>query len=59
LEYWKDVYSNIPYAYNADIWDVTSRALTGEPGIFAHVSYRPDKSDCHPQPELIQMLQSV
>lgn len=59
MEYWKGVYTDIPYAYNDDIWDVTTRALSGEPGVFAHVSYRSDKSDCHPQPELIQMLRGL
>lgn len=48
LIYWKNVYPDIPYTYNGDIWDITPRALEGAPGIFAHVSYRPDKSDSPP-----------
>ena len=59
LEYWKGIYNDIPFNYNDDIWDVTPRALSGEPGIYTHVSYRSDKSDCHPQEELIQMLRAV
>jgi N-acetyl-anhydromuramyl-L-alanine amidase AmpD len=50
---------NIPKDYNADIWDISRRALMGESGIFCHVSYRNDKSDPHPQIELIYMLKSL
>lgn len=50
---------NIPTAYQADMWDVSANAIQGNKGIFTHVSYRNDKSDCHPQPELISMLQSI
>jgi N-acetyl-anhydromuramyl-L-alanine amidase AmpD len=42
-----------------EIFDIDKRALRGENGIFTHVSVRTDKYDCHPQPELIQMLQSL
>lgn len=55
LRYWNQVYG-IPLNYSDDIWDVSSRALKGDPGVYTHVSYRSDKSDCHPQPELIEML---
>lgn len=46
----------IPKDYNEDIFDINQRALNGEAGIFTHVSYRTDKSDMHPQPELKAML---
>jgi hypothetical protein len=52
---WNETYG-IPLDYNEDMWKVSTRALAGEEGIWTHVSYRVDKSDCHPQPELIQML---
>lgn len=60
LLYWKMRY-NIPLTYNSDMWDVTPRALNGIPGIWTHVSYRPmpEKTDCHPQPELITLLRSL
>ncbi len=45
--------------YQEDMWETTSRALKGTPGIWTHTSYRTDKSDCHPQPELIQMLRGL
>ena len=45
--------------YRSDIWNVTSRALLGQEGIFAHASYRPDKSDAHPQVELVNLLKSL
>jgi N-acetyl-anhydromuramyl-L-alanine amidase AmpD len=51
---------NISSAYKGDqIFNVDKRALMGENGIFTHTSVRPDKSDCHPQPELIQVLKSL
>lgn len=42
-----------------EMFDIDKRALRGENGIWSHVSVRPDKFDCHPQPELIQMLKSL
>lgn len=50
---------NIPLQYNSDIWQVTNRALTIQPGVFTHNSVRADKIDVFPQPELIQMLKSL
>lgn len=58
LIYFNEKY-NIPLTYNDDMWDVSKKALSGASGIWTHTSYRPDKSDCHPQPELIQMLKSL
>jgi N-acetyl-anhydromuramyl-L-alanine amidase AmpD len=50
----------IPLEYKGDImFDFNKRALSGESGIWAHVSFRPDKSDVHPQKELIEMLKSL
>jgi len=49
----------IPRNYNSDMWVVNNKAIQGEPGIWSHVSYRQDKGDCHPQPELIKMLKSL
>jgi len=34
-------------------------ALDGAGGLWGHCSYRPDKSDPHPQGELIDLLQSL
>lgn len=58
LIFWNNRY-DIPLKYNEDMWDVSDNALKGEAGIWSHVSYRSDKSDCHPQPELIEMLRSL
>jgi N-acetyl-anhydromuramyl-L-alanine amidase AmpD len=50
----------IPLTYKGDVmFDFNKRALSGESGIWAHVSFRPDKSDIHPQKELIDMLKSL
>lgn len=58
LVYWGHRYS-IPLTYNSDMWDVSIRALTGTPGVWTHTSYRPDKSDCAPQDNLISMLKNL
>lgn len=50
---------NIPKNFNADMFDISTRALDGTAGIFTHSSYRSDKNDCSPQPKLIEMLQSL
>jgi N-acetyl-anhydromuramyl-L-alanine amidase AmpD len=53
---------NIPSSFKGmEIFDIDKRALRGERGIFTHCSVRPasDKQDCHPQPELIEMLKSL
>lgn len=49
----------IPLTYHEDMWDISKNALNGTPGVWTHVSYWPPKSDCHPQPELIEMLKSL
>lgn len=58
--YWKMKY-NIPLTYNEDMWDVSQRALEGTPGIWTHCSYSPpsQKTDCHSQPDLIEMLKTL
>lgn len=58
LIYWHKRYG-IPIKYNSDMWDINQDALNGKEGVWTHVSYRNDKSDCHPQPELIAMLKSL
>ena len=55
---WKNKW-NIPLTYNEDMWDVNVGALSGKPGVWTHTSFRSDKSDCFPQPELIEMLKSI
>ena len=55
---WKTKY-NIPLKYNDSMWDISSSAMTGTPGIWTHDSFRKDKTDCHPQPELIEMLKAI
>lgn len=50
---------DIPADYNGDMWDVSDNALKGVSGIWSHCSYRKDKSDAHPQPELIGMLKGL
>ncbi len=58
LIYWKSRYG-IPLTYNPTMWEVNNDALNGKAGVWTHVSYRADKSDCHPQPELVSMLKSL
>ncbi len=55
LLFWGDAY-NIPLDYHEDMWDISQSALNGQPGIWGHTSFRKDKSDIHPQPEMVTML---
>jgi hypothetical protein len=50
---------DIPKHYNETMWEVSKEALKGVSGIWAHVSVRSDKSDCHPQEDLILMLKEL
>lgn len=52
-------YPSIKLDYNEDMWDVSKRALVGTWGIWSHTSFRSDKNDCHPQPNLIKMLKEL
>lgn len=58
VQYLCDKY-NINKAYREDIWAINNDAISGVGGIFTHCSYRNDKSDVHPQPELIAMLKTL
>lgn len=58
LLHWRDKFG-IPLEYNDDIWSVSPRALKGESGVFTHNSYRPDKADVYPHPQLVEMLKSL
>jgi hypothetical protein len=49
----------IPLDYKPEMWDINMKALGGETGVWTHVNFREDKSDCHPQPELIEMLKTL
>jgi len=49
----------IDLTYRPAMWDVCADALNGENGFWTHVSFRSDKSDCHPQPDLIEMLKRL
>lgn len=60
---WNKTYG-IPLDYHEDMWDVSQKALRGDPGVWTHVSYRPwpssrNKWDCHPDPNLISMLRTL
>jgi hypothetical protein len=58
LNYLCETY-NIPNTYNSDMWDYSRAAMNGSPGIWSHVSYRKDKTDCFPQIELIKTIQNL
>lgn len=58
IVYLCDTYQ-IPKTYFPEMWELNKKALAGEKGVFTHVSYRTDKSDMHPQPELIAMLKNL
>lgn len=50
---------NIDLTYNPDIFEVTTRALKGQNGLFTHNSVRRDKTDIYPCPRMIKMLQEL
>lgn len=58
LVYWNKRYK-IPLNYNTTMFDISQEALSGKPGIWSHTSFRSDKSDIHPQKELVEMLKSL
>lgn len=50
----------IPTCYKGDqMFELDMRAFENEPGIWTHTSVRADKTDCSPQPHLIEMLKRV
>lgn len=49
----------IPTTYQAGMFEISKEALKGVPGIWSHTSFRSDKFDVMPQPELIEMLQDL
>ncbi len=58
LLHWGKTYG-IPLDNNEDMWDLSNRAFSCTPGIWGHTSFRKDKSDIHPQPEMIEMLKGL
>lgn len=60
IVYLADKYKiNVKYKGD-EMFEVDKRALAGEAGLWTHTSYRvTGKEDCHPQPELIAMLQTL
>lgn len=63
----KELIISLSQKYKIDVkkqWDiddfsVDAECLKGKAGLWTHVNCREDKTDCHPQPELIQMLNSL
>lgn len=58
LRYWGERY-DIDLQYHENMFEYNKDALKGTEGVWSHSSFRQDKSDVHPQPELIQMLKSL
>ncbi|MCA0387606.1 MAG: N-acetylmuramoyl-L-alanine amidase [Bacteroidetes bacterium] len=59
LRYWNKIYG-IPLDYREkDMWELSENAHRKVAGIYTHNSYRLDKSDIHPQPEMIAMLKNL
>lgn len=45
--------------YDRDWFTIQKEALAGVPGLWTHVNVRRDKTDCFPQPELLDMLNGL
>lgn len=59
IEYLASTY-DIPTCYKGDqMFELDLRAFEGEAGVWTHTSVRADKTDCSPQPHLIEMLKRV
>lgn len=58
LEFWGETYK-IPLTYKLSMWEKNDEALGAVAGVWGHTAYRQDKSDPHPQPELIEMLKGL
>ena len=58
LLYWNEKW-NIPLKYSEDIWDINDDALRGAPGVYTHCCVNSGKSDCYPDPNLINMLKNL
>ncbi|MCR4826226.1 MAG: N-acetylmuramoyl-L-alanine amidase [Bacteroidales bacterium] len=50
---------SISREYHSSMWAVLPDALRGCNGIYTHCSYRQDKFDCHPQPQLVNVLKTI
>lgn len=50
---------NIPLKYNPKMWDLCEDAIKGVPGFYCHVSYHAEKQDLHPQPNLVEMFNTL
>ena len=60
IQYWR-AYYGIPVNYNEDIFDLCTRALEMQPGVYTHNSYVSAnlRNDIHPQPTLIKRLEEI
>lgn len=58
IKYLGETYA-IPLEYKSCMWDISQCALNSTPGVFTHVTFKKTKSDCHPQPELIETLKAL
>ena len=50
---------NIKRTVDASWFSLNKDAMDGKPGVWTHVNFRSDKTDCYPHPGLIQMLNSL
>lgn len=59
LEHWGSTYG-IDLKYKGDeVFNLSQNAIyASKSGVYSHASFRSDKTDCHPQKELIAMLKS-
>ena len=58
IVFWSKKYG-IPLDYKENMFETNANALSGEAGVWSHTSFRFDKSDVHPQKELIEMLKGL
>ncbi len=60
MKFLADKYA-IKLVYDEKMWDIWPEALQNKQTLYTHCSVRPapEKYDCHPQPELIEVLKNL
>ena len=49
----------LKYVGDADFFSLSQKARNGVPGLYSHNSFRADKTDLHPQKDMIEMLKTL
>jgi N-acetyl-anhydromuramyl-L-alanine amidase AmpD len=60
LQHWNLTYGILLDYKDQQLWGLSENAMNARvPGIYSHNSFRADKNDIHPQPEMVEMLKNL